>query len=188
MNTVQSASIGQDKVQSLIRNQRPELEKDKEVSKNDAAIQTNNIKKDRNSSSPDLNAENGKDKNNDKLEVNEYLKIVSRLENKLNLDELNDEDLNKISASLEEKILSLSSVQKNRLKNLEFFKEHGIENINDLKNTLFELFKNVDEREPLFEFLKSPEFMNILLNESDKPMTYSPMGPQMAGNVVNKSV
>jgi hypothetical protein len=64
-----------------------------------------------------------------------------------------------------------------------FFKENGIENINDLKKTLLELFKDVDERATLFDFLKSPEFMGMLLNESDKPVTYTaPMIPNSASS------
>ncbi len=176
MNTVQTVSTNQEKVQSLIRNQRNEKRKESEVSAESTTKQANNIKKKEQSSlsaNKKVANETGSSKNEDKLEINDYLKIVSRLENKLNLGQLEDEDLENISASLEEKILSLTDMQKTRLRRLPFFKDNGIENIKDLKKTLLELFKDVDEREVLFDFLKSPEFMSMLINESDKPFTYS---------------
>lgn len=185
MNIVQPASHSQDKVGNLVKHPRADNRKETEVSNQDAAKQAKNIKKP-DPSSPSLNKnianEAGKDKGQDKLEVNEYLKILSRLENKLNLDQLKDDDLDKISASLEERILMLSDQQKTRLKNMPFFKENGIENIKDLKQTLFDMFKDVDEREPLFEFLKSPEFMSLLLNESNKSATYSAIPQPNNGN------
>lgn len=185
MNTVQTASSSQDKVNSLIRNQRNEKRKESEVSSENATKQANNIKSKQNAAlSANKKTTNESEGNKDKLEINEYLKILSRLENKLNLDQLEDKDLDKITTSLEEKILSLTDLQKTRLLSTQFFKENGIENIKDLKKTLFDLFKDVDEREALFDFLKSPEFMGMLLNESDKPFTYSAsMNPNAGANV-----
>ncbi len=187
MNTVQTTSSSQDKVNSLIRNQRNEKRKESEVSSENAAKQANNIKSKQNvalfANKKATNESEG-NKDNDKLEINEYLKILSRLENKLNLDQLEDEDLDKITTSLEEKILSLTDLQKTRLRSTQFFKENGIENIKDLKKTLFDLFKDVDEREALFDFLKSPEFMGMLLNESEKPFTYSASMNPNAGTAV----
>jgi uncharacterized protein with von Willebrand factor type A (vWA) domain len=176
MNTVQTTSSNQEKVNNLIRNQRNEKRKESEVSSDSAAKRANTIKNKQKTAlaanKKTTNEAEGK-KGNDKLEINEYLKILSRLENKLNLDQLEDDDLDKISTSLEEKILSLTDLQQTRLRSTQFFKENGIENINDLKKTLFDLFKDVDERDALFEFLRSSEFTGMLLNEPDKPITYS---------------
>jgi hypothetical protein len=46
------------------------------------------------------------------------------------------------------------------------------------------MFKDIDERNGLFEFLRSPDFMAILLNEMDKPITYS---APLASTPVNAS-
>jgi hypothetical protein len=187
MNAVQTASSNRDKINSLIRSQKPDIQKEAGVTAENSAKQTNTIKnKDLISLSKTKNSVNeaSKDNGKDKLEINEYLKILSRLENRLNLGELEEEDLDKISASLEERILALPDIQKNRLRNLEFFKKHGIENIKELKKTLFEMFKDIDERNGLFEFLRSPDFMAILLNEMDKPITYS---APLASTPVNAS-
>ena len=74
--------------------------------------------------------------------INEYLKMISRFENKVKQDQVEEKDLERIMKALEEKILSMNSNQKNRLKGLEFFKKHGIENMKNMKQTLIEMFEN----------------------------------------------
>ncbi len=175
MNTAQISSSNPDKHRSYPKTQKPDQQKKPDVSTDNSANQADNVKnaeKSLRSEKSTLPTESDKNLEKDKLEVNEYLKILSRLENKLNMEEITDEDLNKITSSLEERILSLTDVQKTRLRNMEFFRQNNIDNINELKKTLLEMFEDVDKRGGLFEFLKGPEFMAILLNESDKPFTY----------------
>ena len=49
-------------------------------------------------------------------EIDEYLKMISRFENKVKQDEIKKEDLDKVLMALEEKILSLDDQQKIKLK------------------------------------------------------------------------
>jgi len=107
-------------------------------------------------------------------EIDEYLKMISRLENKVKKDEMADKDMKKVITSLEDKIKSLNEQQKQKLRNLKFFKKQGIENVKTLKKTLEHMFKDEVEQKTLFDFLKSQEFITVLLNEEDKANTYSP--------------
>ena len=175
MNTAQISSLNPDKHRVYPKIPKSDQQKKPDIQAENSAKQTDSIKKADRSLKTDksaLNKETVQNLNADKLEVNDYLKILSRLENKLNLEEVTDKDLEKITTSLEERILSLTDIQKTRLRNTEFFKQNNIDNINELKKTLLEMFEDVDKRVELFEFLKSPEFMSMLLNESDKPFTY----------------
>ena len=124
------------------------------------------------------NAHKGKDSTKSKgrqtPEIDEYLKMISRLENKVKKDEMADKDMKKVVTSLEDKIKSLNEQQKQKLRNLKFFKKQGIDNIKTLKKTIENMFKDEVEQKTLFDFLKSREFITVLLNEEDKTNTYSP--------------
>ncbi len=115
-----------------------------------------------------------KDFENSSPQINEYLKMISRFENKVKLDQIEEKDLERVMKALEDKILSMSTQQKNRLKNIELFKTKGVENLKSMKETLTEMFNSKNERETFFEFLKSPEFVTVLLNEQDQLKGYTP--------------
>lgn len=115
-----------------------------------------------------------KDFENASPKVNEYLKMISRFENKVKLDQIEEKDLERVIKALEEKILSMNTQQKNRLKNIELFRKSGVENLKNMKETLLELFENKSTRDTFFEFLKSPEFVTILMNEQEQLKGYSP--------------
>jgi len=121
----------------------------------------------------------------DSPEINEYLKMISRFENKVKKDEVGEEDLNKILQALEERIVSLEEQDKTKLKNLEFFKQHHIENLKTMRETLAEMFNDELERETFFEFLKSPEFISILLSQEEKMTAYAP--PRSGVNTMTRS-
>lgn len=120
-----------------------------------------------------------KDLENASPEISEYMKMISRFENKVKQDEIEDKDLERIMKALEDKVLSMTPQQQNRLKSLELFKTKGIENFKNMKETLIELFENKADRETFFDFLKSPDFVTILLNEPDLLNGYQP--PTKAG-------
>ena len=122
---------------------------------------------------------------NSSPQVNEYLKMISRFENKVKQDEIEEKDLERVMKALEEKILAMNTQQKNRLKNIELFKTKGIENLKTMKETLVEMFESKTEQEMFFEFLKSPEFVTVLLNEPDQMKNYSP--PNKATNAQNQN-
>ncbi|MDX2469789.1 MAG: hypothetical protein QNL04_04315 [SAR324 cluster bacterium] len=108
-------------------------------------------------------------------EVSEYLKAISRLENKIKTDDLSEEDLEKTLTKLEEKIMSLSPQQKRSLRKLEFFLQGNIENLTELKDHLTEVFNDPLKQKEGIEFLKDPKFMAILESKNDDmPKTYGP--------------
>ena len=107
-------------------------------------------------------------------QINEYMKMISRFENRVKQDKVEKEDLERVMQALEDKILSLNEQQKLKLRNIEFFKKKGIENLKTMKETLIEMFDNETERETFFEFLKSPEFVTVLLNEQKVFESYKP--------------
>ncbi len=176
MNTVQTSIAAPEKLKSLPKIQSPEKQKNSNSPAEETATQAKSI--DIQKDTPRIakakdSKESSKNPGEEKLEVSEYLKTISRLENKLNLDEITDEDLDKITTSLEERILELSDIQKKRLRNMDLFKKKGIDNIKELKKSFVEMLKSHDERDTIFEFLKSPEFMGILLNEQTIPANYA---------------
>ncbi|MBU2648857.1 hypothetical protein KKI24_29390 [bacterium] len=115
-----------------------------------------------------------KDFENESPQISEYMKMISRFENKVKQDEIEKKDLERVLQALEDKILSMNTQQKNRLKNIELFKKKGVENLKTMRETLVEMFEDKNERENFFDFLKSPEFVTILLNEQEHPKGYSP--------------
>ncbi|NQU65325.1 MAG: hypothetical protein HQ517_13720 [SAR324 cluster bacterium] len=116
-------------------------------------------------------------------QISDYMKMISRFENKVKQDEIDKKDLDRLMQSLEEKILSLNDQQKTKLKNIEFFKKRGIENLKSMRETLIEMFDSEKDRENFFEFLKSPEFVTLLLNEQEQLNSYKPP----AGGLNNQS-
>jgi len=110
----------------------------------------------------------------DSPKINEYLKMISRFENKVKQDQIENADLEKVIKALEEKILSMNEPQKQKLKNIDFFKKRSIENLKTMKETLTNMFNDKLQRDRFFEFLKSPEFITVLLNEPDKANGYPP--------------
>lgn len=115
-----------------------------------------------------------KDAESSTPKINEYLKMISRFENKVKQNEIEDKDLEKVMKALEEKILSMNTAQKNRLKNIDFFKKKGVENLKNMKESLLELFESEKDRGKFFDFLKSPDFVNVLLNEQERIKGYTP--------------
>ncbi len=108
-------------------------------------------------------------------EVSEYLKAISRLENKIKADDLSAEDLDKTLTKLEEKIMSLSPQQKRSLRKLEFFLQGNIENLSGLKDHLTKTFNDPAKQKEGIEFLKDPKFMAILESKDDSTAkTYGP--------------
>ncbi|MCP4750332.1 MAG: hypothetical protein GY866_05540 [Proteobacteria bacterium] len=117
---------------------------------------------------------NGKKTGEDTPEIDAYMKMISRLENKVKQDQFEKTDLVKLFTALEDKILSLKEHQKNRLKDLDFFKKNGIDNLKTLKANLTNMFDDNLERDGVLEFLKSPELVTILLKEQNGQNAYSP--------------
>ena len=116
----------------------------------------------------------------DKGPVTEYLKVISRLENKILQGDMKPEDLENALSNLEEQLKGLSTPQKNRLMNLAFFKKYQLENLASLKETLTDILNNPLEQKEGFDFLRSQELMQMLDPKSaEQAPTY---GPNLGGN------
>ncbi len=119
-------------------------------------------------------------------EISEYLKGISRLENKLKEDDISDEDLGKLMSKLEEKILSLSAQQKKVLKNMEFWMQGDIETVNEFTEYVADNLKSKDdqERAKAIGFLKDPQFIALIENKEEEELKAQGYGPSLskAGN------
>jgi len=118
---------------------------------------------------------NKENKNRQSTDVNEYLKVISRLENKINKGVMKNEDVTNVMHSLDEKIQDLKSPQKNRLMQIDFLKKQGITNLKLFKNKVSDMVNDNLKRNDVFDFLKNPDFMAILLDEPEIATTYAPL-------------
>lgn len=109
-------------------------------------------------------------------QISQYLTLISRLENRLNQETLSDEELDKILTSLAEKVQSLSQKSRERLFELQEFKELKIEETKELKEELEKRIEDKEKRKLVFDFLKSKGFVSALENKPVQPATYQPMG------------
>ncbi len=175
----QTASRGSDKMNANVAsglNNRDNLKGSKKNSESTASKMNKAEKPGQNSNEQVVSEKKSPGK--ESLKINDYLKMISKFESGLKQEKLDEKDLTKFLDSLEEKIMSLTAKKKTRLKSMEFFKKHGITSTKKLKETLVEMFKGIEERGLLFDFLKNPEFLSIMMNESDTPGVYSLPGTQ----------
>ena len=111
---------------------------------------------------------------NENKEIEQYLKMLSRFENKLKKDEIEEKELDKIFDNLSERIGTLNTTRKKRLMDSQFFKKNDIINLKTMKDSLTELFQDDKKRVDGFDFLRSPEFISLIHNQTDASQTYSP--------------
>lgn len=114
--------------------------------------------------------------NKNMIEVDAYLKMISKFEKLMGEGEIGDKELNNMFSAMEKKILEMENPNKRKLLNLNFFKEHGIKNINDLKQSLIEIFEDEQQQQKGIEFLKSEGFTSLLLKKPQSSPTYSNQG------------
>ena len=107
------------------------------------------------------------------VEVSEYLKSISRLENKLKKGEVTEADLGKLMKRLEEKIQSLTPQQKRVLKNMEFFMQGNLENIKEFREHLLESLMEEKDRQSAIDFLKDPKFMAMMEDKEGETLLTS---------------
>ena len=100
-------------------------------------------------------------------DTKEYLEVISRLEKKLSDNGFKDEELKNVIKSLEERLIGLSANQKKRLLQMEFFKEMKVKNLNEMKDSLFEIFSNKKTWPKGVNFLKSDQLISILLDQAN---------------------
>lgn len=179
MNTSQlnSSSLGRIQDPTKIASNRKENLLDKKLNHENSAVQTKKTNRAEILSS--LKDSKKTDRQKKEFEestpqISEYMKMISRFENKVKQDEIEEKDLERLMQALEDKILTLNEQQKTKLKNIEFFKKRGIENLKTMRETLVDMFDSEKERESFFEFLRSPEFVTLLLNEQEQLSSYKP--------------
>ena len=107
-------------------------------------------------------------------DIEKYLKMLSRFENKLKKGEIEEKDLDKIFENLSKRIESLNTTRKKRLMDSQFFKKNEIINLKTMKDSLTDLFQDDKKRVDGFDFLRSPEFISLIHNQTDSSQTYSP--------------
>lgn len=107
-------------------------------------------------------------------DIEKYLKMLSRFENKLKKGEIEEEELDKIFENLSKRIEALNTTRKKRLMDSQFFKKNNIINLKTMKDSLTELFQDDKKRIDGFDFLRSPEFISLIHNQTDSTQTYSP--------------
>jgi len=182
MNTSQISSSGMEQLKNATKNsvnrKEPQTEKkaglesstaqSKKSNKSNKAELMSSLKNSEKPSKP-----NSRNKS-DSPEINEYMKMISRFENKVNKNEMGEADLGKIISALEERIMAMTAQQKIKLKEFSVFKEKGIENTKGMKDTLMKMFANEAKRDQLFDFLKNPDFLSLLMSNPNKPDTYTP--------------
>jgi len=116
----------------------------------------------------------------DSKETKAYLEIISRLEKKLGDNEFKKGELENVVNSLEERILGFSKDQKKQLLKMEFFKDLKIKNLNEMKDSLFEIFSNEKTQPKGIDFLKSDPLIAMLLNqENGEPFEANNLGLDM---------
>lgn len=125
-----------------------------------------------NEASPKL----GQTSNKNTLEVDSYMQMISKFEQLIGKGEIGDTELENMFSTMEEKIHEMSSRSKKKLLNLPFFKKEGITNISELKRSLIEMFKNEQHKEQGLNFLKSDDFISLLLKKDQPSSTYSNSG------------
>lgn len=120
-------------------------------------------------------------KNQEDPEISEYLKGISRLENKLKEEEITDEDLGKLMSKLEEKILSLSAQQKKVLKNMEFWMQGDLETVTEFTEYVADNLKSKDDRErdKAIDFLKDPQFISLIDGKEEEDLKAQGYGPSL---------
>ena len=114
--------------------------------------------------------------NKNMVEVDAYMKMISKFEQLMGEGEIGEKELNNMFTAMEKKIHEMEDPNKKRLLDLKFFKQEGITNINELKNSLIQIFDDEQQQEKGLQFLKSEDFTSLLLKKPQTSPTYSNQG------------
>ncbi|MDT8447799.1 MAG: hypothetical protein RRB13_12990 [bacterium] len=111
-------------------------------------------------------------------EVQEYLKVIDRLEQALKTGDMDAPELEKVVAKLQDKISQMTPTQQKKLLRMDFFMRHKIEDLKTMKDTLVDFLGDLARRSEAVELLKDPQFIALLndLPESKGGDTYAKSG------------
>lgn len=114
--------------------------------------------------------------NKNMVEVDAYMKMISKFEQLMGEGEIGEKELNNMFSAMEKKIQDMEDPNKKKLLDLKFFKQEGITNISELKNSLIQIFDDEQQQQKGIQFLKSEEFTSLLLQKPQTSPTYSNQG------------
>ncbi len=106
-------------------------------------------------------------------EKSDYLKMISKLENRVISKTMEQEELVKMFSALEEKLVSFNPKQQVKLLDLELFSKLNIKNLDNIGETLSGLINKKETQTDLFGLLKSQDFISLLMNNPFTPEKYS---------------
>ena len=108
------------------------------------------------------------------VEIDRYLKTISRLENRVKKGAIEERETKKLFRALEAKISSMTERKRKQLLKMDFMEKHAITDLAMLKDTIAELFGSREAQKDVFDFLKSSEFISLLLDKADLSKPYPP--------------
>ena len=106
-----------------------------------------------------------------------YLKVLSRLENMIQKDELPDMALESFTKAVTSRLEEASAQDKKVVLNSEEAKALEIENTDDIPELIEEGLEDEDQAEKIFALLKQPKFVELMNGkENQDPQTYNANG------------
>jgi hypothetical protein len=102
-----------------------------------------------------------------------YLKMISRLENKIKNEKISPGMLKETFSALEDRLNDLTPKQQKKFLELQLFKKKGIEDLDNISELFVEMSEQEGTRSELFELLKNQEFISLLMSEPLTPEKYS---------------
>jgi len=164
MNTAQLSSISPVKSPALMAKDLKEDRKP-DMKAGESQVKTAKTpKKDKGAESVDTKSASLTPKEKQSKEVQDYLKVINRLEQSLVSKKIEPEELEKSLKNLEEKLAALKPEQKKKLLGMEFFVKNKIENLKSLKDQLNTALLDEQERTDALALLKDKQFIALLHN------------------------
>ena len=116
-------------------------------------------------------------------ELQEYFRVIDRLEQNLTAKNISTEELDTAIDGLQEKLTGLSPDQKKKLLGMEFFVKNKIENLKALKVALTEALQDEAKRTEALDLLKDKQFISLINNlegSQGKASTYDNLAKSSA--------
>lgn len=105
--------------------------------------------------------------------VGEYLKMISRLENRMSQNSLSNKELDSTLGSLEERLNDLNTAQQKKLLGMQLFKKMGVDDMLSMQEIFRKIFQDPEQQKQGIELLKSQEFISLLMNKPQAQNSYS---------------
>lgn len=121
--------------------------------------------------------------------TNIYLKVISRLENRLTKNKLSDQALESFTKAVKTRLDELNEQEKNLISNLPETKALEIKELDKLPDIIQEGLKDKEKAANVMKLLKHQKFAEIMGHKPKQAQTYSPPnGQNTANGTVNNAV